>query len=180
MQNTGIIRRVDELGRIVVPKEIRRMLRIKEGDPVEIYNEKDQVVVKKYSPVASLEDYCSYVAEGIEKIAERSCIITDTDKVVYVGEKKKSLYGEPISDKLTDILRSGKSVLVSCGDGGEPVSITKNDDGAENQIIVPIVVDGDCFGSIIAYDNDKTKRFNSSDVKFVRMCAFVLSKQFDV
>lgn len=180
MQDTGIKRRIDELGRVVIPKEIRKTLRIREGDPLEIYADKDQIVLKKYSPVASLAEYCEYVAEGVEKIAERSCIITDTDKVIYVGEKNKTLNGELISDKLSEILRGRKSVLVSRGDGGEPVNVTSIDDGAENQIIVPIIANGDSFGSIVVYDNDKTKRFNSSDVKFVRLCAFVLSKQFEV
>ena len=76
-------------------------------------------------------------------------------------------------------MKERKSVLISCGDGGEAVKITDSDKGAENQIIVPIVSNGDCYGTVVVFDNDKTRRFNSGDVKFARLCAFVLSKQFE-
>lgn len=179
MQDTGMVRRIDELGRVVIPKEIRKTLRIKEGDPLEIYTDKEELVLKKYSPMASLGDFSSSVAEGIEKITDNSCIITDTDKVLFVSGKDKSLEGKNLSDKMNVIMKDRKSVLISCGDGGEAVKITDSDKGAENQIIVPIVSNGDCYGTVVVFDNDKTRRFNSGDVKFARLCAFVLSKQFE-
>ena len=179
MQDTGMVRRIDELGRVVIPKEIRKTLRIKEGDPLEIYTDKEELVLKKYSPMASLGDFSPSVAEGIEKITDNSCIITDTDKVLFVSGKDKSLEGKNLSDKMNGIMKERKSVLISCGDGGEAVKITDSDKGAENQIIVPIVSNGDCYGTVVVFDNDKTRRFNSGDVKFARLCAFVLSKQFE-
>ena len=178
MQDTGMVRRIDELGRVVIPKEIRKTLRIKEGDPLEIYTDKEELVLKKYSPMATLGDFSSSVEEGIEKITDNSCIITDTDKVLFVSGKDKSLEGKNLSDKMNGIMKERKSVLISCGDGGEAVKITDTDKGAENQIIVPIVSNGDCYGTVVVFDNDKTRRFNSGDVKFARLCAFVLSKQF--
>ena len=179
MQDTGMVRRIDDLGRVVIPKEIRKTLRIKEGDPLEIYTDKEELVLKKYSPMASLGDFSAAFAVGIEKITENSCIITDTDKVVFVTGKDKALIGKSVSAKMSVIMKERKSVLIACGDGGEPVKVTDNDVGAENQIIVPIVSNGDCYGTVVVFDNDKTKRFNSADVKTVRLCAFVLSKQFE-
>lgn len=179
MQDTGMVRRIDELGRVVIPKEIRKTLRIKEGDPLEIYTDKEELVLRKYSPIASLGDFSSSVAEGVEKITEKSCIITDTDKVVFVTGKDKGLEGKTLSDKMNAIMKERKSVLIASGEGADPVCVTESDKGAENQIIVPIVSGGDCYGTVVVFDNDKTKRFNSGDVKFARLCAFVLSKQFE-
>lgn len=179
MKEIGIVRRIDELGRVVVPKEIRKTLRIKHGDPLEIYADKEQLIIKKYSPVAAIGDLVESIAEGVEKIIEKNCIVTDTDKVIVVSGKNKDFVGKTLSSKMTEIMNRRKSVLVSVGDGGEPINVTDDDKGAENQIIVPVVTGGDCYGTIIIYDDDKTKRFSSADVKFVRMCAFVLSKQFE-
>lgn len=177
--DTCIIRRIDDLGRVVIPKEIRKTLRIKEGDPLEFYIEKENVILKKHSPITALGEYSFVIADGIAKVTGKSCIITDTDKVVLVGGKDKSLENKLLSDKMISVLKERKSLLIACGDGAEPIPITKSDNGAENQIIVPIVGSGDCFGAIVLYDNDKTSRFNSADVKLVRLSSYILSERFE-
>ena len=90
MQETGIVRRIDELGRVVIPKEMRKTLRIREGDPLEIYTEKDNLVFKKYSPIISITDYAKIVADGIEDLTQKTCIITDTDNVIYISKTQLS------------------------------------------------------------------------------------------
>lgn len=181
MQETGMIRRIDELGRVVIPKEMRKTLRIKEGDPLEIYTDKDHLVFRKYSPISTINDYVQAVADGVDELSEKACLITDNDSVIYASKGKlKETVGKNVSDQLLKILNERKSVVVSRIDGGTIVPITVDDDlNAENQIIVPIISGGDCFGSIIVFDREKESRFSSADVKFIQLGATVLSKQFD-
>ena len=99
MQDTGIVRRIDELGRVVIPKELRKTLRIREGDPLEIYTNKDELVFRKYSPISAINGYAEAVADGISELTEKVCMITDTDVVVYVsGAKGKDVLGKNISE----------------------------------------------------------------------------------
>ena len=181
MQDTGIVRRIDELGRVVIPKEIRRTLRIREGDPLEIYTNKDELVFKKYSPIVSINSYAEVVAEGLSELTEKICLITDTDAVVYVsGTKGKDLIGKDISSDMEKTLKDRKSVVLNKSDSGRIISPIRGDDmEAENQIIVPIVSGGDCYGSVVMIDREKSNRFSSTDVKLVRLGATFLSRQFE-
>lgn len=181
MQETGMVRRIDELGRVVIPKEMRKTLRIKEGDPLEIYTDKDQLVFKKYSPISTLTDYAQAVADGIEELTEKVCFITDNDSIIYASKgKHKEKIGKSISSEVEKVLKERKSVAISSADGGTVIPLIDGEDfQTENQIIVPIISGGDCFGSIIVFDNEKSSHFNSSDVKFVQLGATFLSKQFD-
>ena len=114
MQDTGIVRRIDDLGRVVIPKEIRKTLRLKEGDPLEIFTNKDELVFKKFSPMASIENYASTVADGINELTEKSCIIVDNEKVIYVsGGKFKDLKSKKISADMEQTMKNRKSVVVS-------------------------------------------------------------------
>ena len=88
MQGTGIVRRIDELGRVVIPKEIRKTLRIKEGDPLEIYTDKENLVISKYSPISSINDFVKIVADGIEEVTQKVCLITDNDTILYLSKGK--------------------------------------------------------------------------------------------
>ena len=181
MRATGIVRRIDELGRVVIPKEMRKTLRIKEGDPIEIYTDKDHLVFKKYSPISSITEYATAVADGIEELTEKTCLITDCDVIIYASKGKlKDVLGVNISKDMEKILKDRKSVAVSSADGGTIIPFIDGEDfQSENQIIVPIISGGDCFGSVIVFDKDKSSRFNVNDVKFVQLGATFLSKQFD-
>lgn len=181
MQETGMVRRIDELGRVVIPKEMRKTLRIREGDPLEIYTDKEQLIFKKYSPISTINTYAEAIADGIEELTEKTCIVTDNDVIVYASRGKlKDTVGKHISTELENILKERKSLAVSRIDGGTIVSVIKDQDlECENQIIVPIISGGDCYGSLIVFDKDKSSRFSSNDVKFVRLGATFLSKQLD-
>jgi AbrB family transcriptional regulator (stage V sporulation protein T) len=181
MQETGMVRRIDELGRVVIPKEMRRTLRIREGDPLEIYTDKEQLIFKKYSPVSTINTYAEAVADGIEELTEKVCIVTDNDAVVYVSKgKMKDTIGNKITKDLENILKERKSIAVSRIDGGTILPLIDGVDlESENQIVVPIISGGDCYGSLIVFDKDKSSRFSSNDVKFVRLGATFLSKQLD-
>ena len=181
MQDTGIVRRIDELGRVVIPKELRKTLRIREGDPLEIYTNKDELVFKKYSPISSISFHAEAVADGIEELTEKNCMVTDNDTVIYVsGGKNKDVIGRIISNELENVMRERKSVILSKSDGSNMVSVVKGDQiEMENQIIVPIISGGDCYGSVLIFDKDKFNRFSSADVKFAQLGAAFLSRQFE-
>ncbi|MBO7149996.1 MAG: AbrB/MazE/SpoVT family DNA-binding domain-containing protein [Clostridia bacterium] len=181
MRDTGIVRRIDELGRVVIPKEIRKTLRLKESDPLEIFTDKDSLVIKKYSPISSIGEFAKIVADGLEEITEKVCVITDNDAILYLSKGKMSdIIGKNISQNLIQVLKDRKSIVSSRMDGGTIIPIAIDDDfQSENQIIVPIISNGDCFGACILFDKDKTSHFDSEDVKIVQLGATFLSKQFE-
>lgn len=112
MKATGIVRRIDDLGRVVVPKEIRRTLRIREGDPMEIFtNREGEIILKKYSPIGEIDSFAKQYAESLAQVSGYRIVITDRDQVIAVaGGTKKELIGRGISKKLENLLRSkGKS-----------------------------------------------------------------------
>lgn len=179
-QKTGIVRRLDYLGRVVLPKEMRKMLKWKDNDPLEMYTVKDELVIRKYLPSGAVLPYAADVAEGISEMIEKPCFITDTEAIICVsGGKYKEFVGKKISEELDKNIRSGKSLLISKADGGAILSPAKNEIfGAENEVVVPIYKDGYGYGAVIVFDNEKERTFNANDVKIVRLAALVLSKQF--
>lgn len=180
MQERGIVRRVDELGRLVIPKELRKTLRIREGDPLEIYASKDELVLKKYSPVVTVATYAQAIADGIQGLTEKPCLITDGDAVIYVSDNRhREMVGRNISEQMEKILKERKSLILNKSDGANLVSVVKGYDlQAENQIIVPMISAGDCFGAIVLFDKDKTSRFTSGDVKLLQLGSSFITAQF--
>lgn len=178
--NGGIVRRIDELGRVVIPKEIRKTLRIREGDPLEIYATNDQLIFKKYSPMASISQMAETVGRGIKELTEKACLITDNDTVVYVSNSKnKDLLGKAISEELEKTIRDRKSVMISNRKGEKNLPLTKGGEILSNgQIIVPIVSRGDCYGSVVTLNND-TEELSSIDLRLTEMGALMLSRQFE-
>lgn len=181
MQETGIVRRIDELGRIVVPKEMRKTMRIREGDPLEIYLEKDCLVFRKYSPVKSISANAKSIADGIDALIGKACLITDSDKIIYASKSRfKHLIGKSVSSEAEKVFENRKSRIESRSNGGQIIPLYDADDFQyENQIIVPIISNGDCLGSVIIFDDDKFNRLSVNDLKFVQLGATFLSKQFD-
>lgn len=180
MQDTGIIRRIDDLGRIVIPKEIRKTLRIKEGDPLEIYASKEELVFKKYSPIATIENFAKELIEGLTQVTEKPCFILDGDKVLCVSDNKyKDYIDKKISPDIEKAMKDRKTLLLSSADGGKILPLYKGENVEfENQIIVPIVENGDCFGAIVVADKEKSQRLSSADAKLVQLGAIFLGKQF--
>ena len=106
MKATGIVRRIDELGRVVIPKEIRRTLRIKEGDPLEIFTDRDELMLKKYSPIATLDRFSKATARSLNDLSGKLTVICDTDGVLHaVGEGRKELDGKGLSEVMDQILK---------------------------------------------------------------------------
>ncbi|MFR0911159.1 MAG: stage V sporulation T C-terminal domain-containing protein, partial [Eubacterium sp.] len=114
MKATGIVRRIDDLGRVVVPKEIRRTLRIREGDPMEIFtNREGEIILKKYSPIGEIDSFAKQYAESLAQVSGCRIVISDRDQVIAIaGGAKKELMGKNISTQLEKIINNRKSFIV--------------------------------------------------------------------
>ncbi len=180
MKATGIVRRVDELGRIVVPKEIRRTLRIKEGTPLEIYtDDSGSVVLKKYSAVNELGSFATECVESLYETIERPVILTDKDEIIaVVGMSKKEYLKKGISLDLEKAIEERKTSLNNKSDGSSLIKLKKEDSSTYvGQIIVPIVSGGDGQGAIVLVNTDTEFSFSLNDVKVAKALANFLSKQ---
>lgn len=147
MKATGIVRRIDDLGRVVIPKEIRRTLRIREGDPLEIYTEKDgEVIFKKYSPMGDLTEFAAKICESIGKNTGRIAAVCDRDSILAVsGAPRRELVDKPNSRDLEQLMEQ-RSVYRYNGEKKYPVA-----DGSNYRLAVaaPILSAGDLLGAVL-------------------------------
>ncbi len=177
MKETGIVRRIDELGRVVIPKEIRKTLRIKEGDPLEIYTDKEELLFKKYSPVAKIENISDDIAESLRFVNERTAIICDREKIVSAkGNKSKDLVGKTISEKLENLIKERKCFVANVTEKTSPIPLANDDDGVyASMVVVPIVSAGDSLGAVILCGNEEHIMGNA-EIKSVRVMAEFIGK----
>ncbi len=152
MKATGIVRRIDDLGRVVIPKEIRRTMSIIEGAPLEIYTEKDgEVIFKKYSPIGELGDFAENYADTLAKTSGHPAVITDLDRIIAVsGIPKKDLVEKPISMDLENAIEMKLTIKNS----ENSVSVADGNDKYTASVMVPIVSEGDTIGSVIFVMNE--------------------------
>ncbi|KXZ40600.1 AbrB family transcriptional regulator, stage V sporulation protein T [Alkalithermobacter thermoalcaliphilus JW-YL-7 = DSM 7308] len=177
MRATGIVRRIDDLGRVVIPKEIRRTLRIKEGDPLEIFTAKDgEVILKKYSPIGELNDFSQEYAETLAENTGLGVVITDLDSIVSVAKLSKKEYKDrSISRELEDLIENRVSILAK---DTRVVPIYREDNNEyKKQVIVPIIsTSGDAIGAVIFVNKEK-EEIEESDEKLAKVAAGFLGKQ---
>ena len=175
MKATGIVRRMDELGRVVIPKEIRRTLRIREGDPLEIFTDRDELMLKKYSPIATIEKFSESAAKSLAELSGKSAVVCDTDGVLFAcGD------GKTLSPEIDKLLKERKSYVASEADGGTLIPITvPGDTNFSAQIVVPVVSGGDCLGAVALLYKEAGARVEADAVKLVRLTAEILANQFE-
>ena len=178
MKATGIVRRIDDLGRVVIPKEIRRTMRIREGDPLEIYTEKDgEVIFKKYSPIGELGDFALTYAETLNKTTGVPTLITDRDSIIAVsGVSKKDFMEKRVSSDIENLM-SEKESFKSQGTG-EGVSIAEGVDNCSAGVVVPIVSEGDTIGSVIFVMKD-SRNPTETEIKLAEAAAGFLGKHIE-
>ena len=181
MKATGIVRRIDELGRVVIPKEIRRTLRIKEGDPLEIFTDRDELMLKKYSPIATLERFSKATARSLNDLSGKLAVICDTDGVLHAfGEGKKDLDGKSLSEDMEKILKERRSYIANAAEGGDVIPLTSShEEGVTAQVIVPIVSGGDCLGAVAILSKEEGARMGANEMNLARLTADILAHQFE-
>ena len=167
MKATGIVRRIDDLGRVVVPKEIRRTLRIREGDPMEIFTNRDgEVILKKYSPIGEIDVFAKQYAESLAAVSGCYVVISDRDQVIAVsGGVKKEYIGRRISHELEEIMEQRRTV--------------NTDTDNVKTIIFPIICEGDVIGSVVLMSKTEKQQVSDTEKKLVSVAADFLGRQME-
>ena len=179
MKATGIVRRVDDLGRIVIPKEIRRTLRIREGDPLEIYTEKDGgVIFRKYSPMGDLQDFAAQMCEAIGANTGRIAAVSDRDVIIALsGAPKRELLDKPNSDALAKLMEQRRSYRYESG--GPVLPATDGADKYSLGVAAPILSQGDQMGCVMLLMNEGDQPLTEPDQKLAQTVAEFLGKQME-
>ena len=174
-----IVRRIDDLGRVVIPKEIRRTLRIREGDPLEIYTATDgEVIFKKYSPVGELSEFAGQYADVIARISSLPTLICDTDHVIAAaGVSKREFLERRISPVLENLMDNRKSYSATERTLNNVQPIEGIDQNAA--VIYPIIASGDVMGAVVMLSGDSVKVPSAPEIKLAQSAAAFLGKQME-
>jgi len=179
MKATGIVRRIDDLGRVVIPKEIRRTLRIREGDPLEIFVDRDgEVILKKYSPIGELGDFAKEYAESLSESTGHVAMISDRDTFIAVaGASKKEYLDKSIGSLLENCMENRKIVLESASGSYEVLRDVNETLGSI--VAAPIVAGGDPIGTVVLLSKDESVSMGELESKMVETAAGFLAKQME-
>ena len=166
MKATGIVRRIDDLGRIVIPKEIRRTLHIRETDPMEIFTDAEgQIILKKYSQ--SLSD-----ATGM------TVCITDREQVIAAsGDDKKNLMNKPVTKELNQAMEG--RCTIAAGEGEDGFVKVTDEAQFKQEIMYPIICQGDVLGTVLMMSIDMKPKFTDNEKKMVKTAANFLGKHME-
>ena len=179
MKATGIVRRVDDLGRIVIPKEIRRTLKIREGDPLEIYTEKDGgVIFRKYSPMGDLQDFAAQICDSIGTNTGRIAAVSDRDSIIALaGAPKRELMDKPNSQELDRLMEQRKNYRYIPGD--TMIKATEGSDKYHLGVAAPILCQGDLMGCVLLLMGENDQPLAESDQTLAQTVAGFLGKQME-
>ena len=187
MKATGIVRRIDDLGRVVIPKELRRTLRIREGDPLEIYVNRDgEVILKKYSPLCELGNFAKEFTEAINEAVGKTVLMADRDSIISVsGAPKKDFIGKSIGQGIELAMQERKSLARQYDAAPSPKGeIVYEDNGEDsyrfiNELIVPIVSQGDAVGAIVIASKNASEGIGEVESKLCETASAFLAKQME-
>ena len=148
MKATGIVRRIDDLGRVVIPKEIRRTMRIREGDPLEIYTDREgEVIFKKYSPIGELSSFAAQYADTLHRVCSLAVVICDRDAVIACsGVPKKEYADKALSPELEHLMESRN--LYFYKEGTDPIHVLADGGTYYVSCAMPILSEGDIVGCV--------------------------------
>ena len=179
MKATGIVRRIDDLGRVVIPKEIRRTLRIREGDPLEIYTEKDgEVIFKKYSPMGELSEFAAQICESVHKATGSITAVCDRDSVIAVaGTGRRDLIEKRISQEVEKIMEDRRAYCPELGQTVMPLA-----EGEERYCVgaaAPILSEGDVLGCMVIVTQTGAPPVSDLEMKLVQTVSGFLGRQLE-
>lgn len=181
MKATGIVRRIDDLGRVVIPKEIRRTLRIREGDPLEIFTDREgEIILKKYSPIGELGTFAKQYAESLAQTLGYLVCVTDTDQVIAAaGPGKKEVQEQYISKQLEEAIDRREQITASFGDKKYTKLVAEQAAEFESQVICPIICEGDAIGAVIILSKEGKKILGDTEQKLALCAAGFLGRQME-
>ena len=181
MKATGIVRRIDDLGRVVIPKEIRRTLRIREGDPLEIFTDREgEIILKKYSPIGELGAFAKQYADSLAATLGTIICITDNDQVIAAaGSGKRELQEKYLSKQMAEVIESRTTISAEIGDKKYTKIITDQTEEYQSQIITPIICEGDVIGAVVILEKDPKKKLGETEQKLASCAAVFLGRQME-
>ena len=179
MKATGIVRRIDDLGRVVIPKEIRRTMRIREGDPLEIYTSRDgEVIFKKYSLLGGVEDFAGQLCETMSRSTGCICAVTDRDTVIAVaGGGKRELLGKRITSELEQIMEGRR--IYQYGGEDQPIPVTDGNDKLITSVAAPILAEGDLLGLVLFIGTAPIIATGDAEYKLAQTIAAFLGRHME-
>ena len=179
MKATGIVRRIDDLGRVVIPKEIRRTMRIREGDPLEIYTSRDgEVIFKKYSLLGGVEDFAAQLCETMSRSTGSVCAVTDRDTIIAVaGGNRRELMGKRITAELEQIME-GRKIYQYTGEG-RAIPVSDSTDKLITAVAAPILAEGDLLGLVLFISSDANPATGEAEYKLAQTIAAFLGRHME-
>lgn len=180
MKATGIVRRIDDLGRIVIPKEIRRTLRIRESDPLEIFTDREgEIILKKYSPIGEMSSFAKQYAESLAQVSGHAALIADRDQFIAVAGGYKNMAGKSLSRALEDKINSRETMIASKGDKGFIAVTDEIVFEYEHEAISPIICEGDVIGAVILLEGDEKAKMGEVEQKLIQSASGFLGRQME-
>ena len=181
MKATGIVRRIDDLGRIVIPKEIRRTMRIREGDPMEIFTSREgEILLKKYSPVGELGEFAVSIAESIAQTLGELVCVTDRDYIIAAaGAGKKEFEGRLLDSQMQAAIDQRTNQVLT-EDKSKFLKITQEDEKSyERQTVATILSNGDSIGAVVVLSRDKNNNSEDALLQIAKTVALFLGKHME-
>lgn len=184
MKATGIVRRIDDLGRVVIPKEIRRTMRIREGEPLEIFVDRDgEVILKKYSPIGELGEFAQEYVDSLAEVTHHTACILDRDVVIAVaGAPKKEYMDKPVSKAAERVMEERQTIIINepgahafcegCREETEECKFTST-------VLAPIIAEGDPLGVVVLSSREQGVEMGDLEVKLANTAAGFLAKQME-
>ncbi len=183
MKATGIVRRIDDLGRVVIPKEIRRTMRIREGDPLEIYTDREgEVIFKKYSPIGELQNFAAEYADTLQKTSGLPIFICDRDVIIAVsGASKRDHMEKKISEELEEII--DRRTLYHNTQNRDNLYVTEGNSEYSISCAMPILAEGDIIGCVVSANpsglSDENRISKEVETKLIQTAGIFLGKQME-
>ena len=181
MKATGIVRRIDDLGRVVIPKEIRRTLRLREGTPLEIFTDREgEIILKKYSPMVELTAFAGQYADAMAQTTGKIVCITDRDQVIAVaGGPKKEMLLKASSRQMEQAI-TDRTVINAAGGDRNYIPVTEEEpEGITAEVIAPIICEGDAIGAVALLSREPRARFGDVEIKLASTAAGFLGRQME-
>ena len=177
MKATGIVRRIDDLGRVVIPKEIRRTMRIREGDPLEIFTDREGgVIFRKYSQMGDVADFAAHFCDTISRLAGLPAVITDRDSCIAVGGlPRREVVDKRVSQAVEQLMESRQSVRSP----GKIIPLCEDSDRYHVLVAAPILSEGDVLGCVTFVTDKEVTPPGDVELKLVQAVAGFLGKHME-